>query len=133
MSEFDSIAEVLREPLIDAGYPYRLTFENKQDAVRNLMVHMVVLSRKSEIDQFAYGLGPVLGLIKAYPERLKVLFTLDSERALLPEDLMSIVNFEDSLPLHLKEYFQRYVTAGTLLLRYCFTNTACFDLLSLFR
>ncbi|XP_068725046.1 G2/M phase-specific E3 ubiquitin-protein ligase-like [Montipora capricornis] len=80
----DNIKEVYSEVqtlLAEAGFPQVLSVSNKLEAITALCVHSVILSRKAELDQFAVGLGPVLGVAMKYPDMMKSVFVSCSEPA----------------------------------------------------
>ena len=91
---------MLQDPVIVAGCPYRLSKENHGEIVRSLLVHEIILSRRSEIDQFIAGLGPeICIMVKEHVIERSSLFTNESQ---VP--LVKLVTYENTLP-----YFQRYV------------------------
>ena len=74
-------------------------------------MHSVILSRKAELDQFAVGLGPVLGLAKKYPDVLKSLFVNCSEpgsASVTPAAFKGLLVLE-GLQDKGKEYFLEYI------------------------
>ena len=83
--EKKNIKEVYSEVqtlLAEAGFPQVLSVSNKLEAITALCVHSVILSRKAELDQFAVGLGPVLGVAMKYPDMMKSMFVSCSEPVL---------------------------------------------------
>ena len=106
--DFPSLAVNLQTLLIEAGFPYALTYENRFQAVASLSLHSVFLSRKAELDQFVSGLGRITNLISCHTEKAKSLLESGSAKPLTAEDLMSLVEFEDVDDLR-KDFFNRYV------------------------
>ena len=112
--EKKNIKEVYSEVqtlLAEAGFPQVLSVSNKLEAITALCVHSVILSRKAELDQFAVGLGPVLGVAMKYPDMMKSMFVSCSEPASLsvtPAAFKDLLVFED---VHdkVKEYFLEYI------------------------
>ena len=97
--------------LAEAGFPKVLSVSNRLEAITALCVHSVILSRKAELDQFAVGLGPVLGLAKKYPDVLKSLFVNCSEpgsASVTPAEFKGLLVFE-GLQDKVKEYFLEYI------------------------
>ena len=75
-------------------------------------MHSVILSRKAELDQFAVGLGLVLGVAMKYPDMMKSMFVSCSEPASLsvtPAAFKDLLVFED---VQDKEYFLQYIEEG---------------------
>ena len=95
--------------LVTAGFTQRLTATNKTDAVMKILIHEMIISRKSEIDQLASGLGPVLDLAIKYPDVLRPLLTASTPEPLTSNDFLDLFQFEDTIPTHIKKYFVRYV------------------------
>ncbi|XP_062506321.1 uncharacterized protein LOC134182894 isoform X1 [Corticium candelabrum] len=108
--EFETHVTVLQDSVIAAGYPYRLTKENHGEAVRSLLVHEIILSRRSEIDQVIAGLGPeICTMVKEHGKVMSSLFTNEGRVPLVASEFLKLVTYENTLPRHLKDYFQRYV------------------------
>ena len=61
-------------------------------------MHSVILSRKAELDQFAVGFGPVLGVAMKYPDMMMSMFVSCSEPTFL-----------SVTPAAFKEYFLDYI------------------------
>ena len=78
---------MLQDSVIAVGYPYRLTKNDHGEAVCSLLVHEIILSRRTEIDQF----------------------TNEGQVPLVASEFLKLVTYENTLPRHLKDYFQRYV------------------------
>ena len=55
--EFNDVASSLSDSLPTAGYTHRLTSNNKADAMLKILLHDVILSRKAELDQLAWGIS----------------------------------------------------------------------------
>ena len=86
--------------LVTAGFTQRLTATNKTDAGIKIVIHEMIISRKSEIDQLASGLRPVLDLAIKYPDVLQPLLTASTPEPLTSNDFLDLFQFEDTIPTH---------------------------------
>ena len=90
---------MLQDSVIAAGYPYRLTKENHGEAVRSLLVHEIILSRRSEIDQVIAGLGPeICTMVKEHGKVMSSLFTNEGQVPLVASEFLKLVTYENTLP-----------------------------------
>ncbi|XP_062504888.1 uncharacterized protein LOC134181638 [Corticium candelabrum] len=97
--EFETHVTVLQDSVIAAGYPYRLTKENHGEAVRSLLVHEIILSRRSEIDQVIAGLGPeICTMVKEHGKVMSSLFTNEGQVPLVASEFLKLVTYENTLP-----------------------------------
>ena len=73
-------------------------------------MHEIILSRRSEIDQVIAGLGPeICTMVKEHGKAMSSLFTNEGQVPLVASEFLKLVKYENTLPQHLKDYFQRYV------------------------
>jgi hypothetical protein len=103
-----SLAIELQGLLIEAGFPHILTYENRFQAIVALCFHLVILSRKAELDQFISGLGPLINIVCKYPDLAAPLFMTGHATPITAEEVLSLVEYEDVDDKH-KELFQKYV------------------------
>ena len=103
-----SLATELQGLLIEAGFPHILTFENRFQAIIALCLHSVILLRKAELDQFISGLGPLISIVRKYPDLAAPLFVAGRATPPTAEEVLSLVRYEDVDDKH-KEFFQKYV------------------------
>ena len=103
-----SLAIELQGLLIEAGFPHILTYENRFQAIVALCFHSVILSRKAELDQFISGLGPLINIVRNYPDLAAPLFMTGHATPITAEEVLSLVEYEDVDDKH-KEFFQKYV------------------------
>ena len=111
MDNVDEVSSEVQTLLADAGFSQVPSMCNKIEAVTTLCEHSVILSRKAELDQFALGLGPVLGLAKKYPDVMKSLLVSCLEPAsasVTPAAFKSLLVFEE-VQEKVKEYFPEYI------------------------
>lgn len=110
--EFCVASGMLVDALVGAGFTQRLTVSNKADAVMKILVHEIITSRKAEIDQLASGLGPIVDLAQRYPDVVRQLLTAKTSSPLTAEDFETFLDFDTTMPVHLKEFFLRYVKSA---------------------
>ena len=90
-----SLAMELQGLLIEAGFPHILTFENRFQAILALCLHSAIRLRKAELDQFISGLGPLINIVRKYPDLAVPLFMAGHARPPTAEQVFSLVKYED--------------------------------------
>jgi hypothetical protein len=106
--DVSTFAGEIRSLLVEAGFPYLLTFENRFQAMASLCLHSVLLSRKAELDQFMSGLGPLINLICKHPDQTEPLLVAGQAKSPSAEDLLSLVEYEEVDEVR-KDFFKQYV------------------------
>ena len=82
--------------------------DNFFQAIMSLCLHSVLLSRKAELDQFIYRLGPLHAVITKYPTKAECLFVTGNEKPPTADELLSLMVFEGVQP-NIVNFFNEYL------------------------
>ena len=109
LEDFNILPDRLTDMLVNSGFTKQLLKANKGSAMMSLMIHSLITSRKAELDQFAFGLGPVLKAAQKQPSVCKPLFVFEEGSAMLTPEIFKELLSENDLEDRLKAYFHDYI------------------------